>query len=115
LAVFGARAVQAVFDELKSELGTEIDDAIIEAQKNYSLSLAKEQLKSAQQKEPDRQVNLKLAMAITGLGHLVEVDVRWLPGARREPKPAVGDSGKCACVLRIHHGEARLLLLGDHG
>ncbi len=76
VALFGARAVQAVFDELKSELGRQIDDAIIEAQRQYSLSLAKEQLKSAQQPKPERQVNLKLAMAVTGLGNLVELEVR---------------------------------------
>ncbi len=70
VALFGARAVQALFDELKSELGGAIDEAIVEAQRRHSLSLA------AEQPEFVRQGDLRLAMAVTGLGNLVEVEAR---------------------------------------
>jgi hypothetical protein len=70
VALFGASAIQAIFDELESELGQEIPNVIIEAQRKYSLGLATERSRGAQGED------LKLAMAVTGLGNLVQVDAK---------------------------------------
>jgi hypothetical protein len=98
VALFGASAIQAIFDELESELGQEIPNVIIEAQRKYSLGLATERSRGAQGED------LKLAMAVTGLGNLVQVDAKTDGYVTRIENPS---------LLRVPDGEEGLGALGD--
>ena len=83
VALYGVRAVLGVFDELEVELGSEVTDAIIEAQKRYSLSLLNDRIRQVQRGD------LELAMAVTGMGRLASAEIS--PGlySTRVENPAV--------------------------